>query len=218
MDGDLARQDRAQQGLQKPAAAARDDGFIDLGSLLLDAEEKRLRAGGEKMRDRARRLPPEEALAMRGEANELTTSDGRPIPPIVDFDALFIPDSHENVVLIGDALHGMHPIAGQGLNMGFRDVAALAEVVTDTFRLGLDIGAPDVLERYQRWRRFDTMLMLALTDGLNRLFSNDIPPIRLARDLGLGAVNRIPPLKRFFMRHAMGLVGDLPRLLRGQPL
>jgi 2-octaprenyl-6-methoxyphenol hydroxylase len=124
----------------------------------------------------------------------------------------------ERLALIGDALHGMHPIAGQGLNMGFRDVAALAEVVTDTFRLGLDIGAPDVLERYQRWRRFDTMLMLALTDGLNRLFSNDIPPIRLARDLGLGAVNRIPPLKRFFMRHAMGLVGDLPRLLRGQPL
>jgi 2-octaprenyl-6-methoxyphenol hydroxylase len=124
----------------------------------------------------------------------------------------------ERLALVGDALHGMHPIAGQGLNMGFRDVAALAEVVTDTFRLGLDIGAPDVLERYQRWRRFDNMLMLALTDGLNRLFSNDIPPIRLARDMGLGAVNSIPPLKRFFMRHAMGVVGDLPRLLRGQPL
>jgi 2-octaprenyl-6-methoxyphenol hydroxylase len=124
----------------------------------------------------------------------------------------------ERLALVGDSLHGMHPIAGQGLNMGFRDVAALAEVVTDTFRLGLDIGAPDVLERYQRWRRFDNMLMLALTDGLNRLFSNNIGPIRLARDLGLGAVNRIPPLKRFFMRHAMGLVGDLPRLLRGQPL
>jgi 2-octaprenyl-6-methoxyphenol hydroxylase len=124
----------------------------------------------------------------------------------------------KRLALVGDALHGMHPIAGQGLNMGFRDVAALAEVVADTFRLGLDIGAPDVLERYQRWRRFDNMLMLALTDGLNRLFSNDIAPIRLARDLGLGAVNRIPPLKRFFMRHAMGLVGDLPRLLRGQPL
>ncbi len=124
----------------------------------------------------------------------------------------------ERLALVGDALHGMHPIAGQGLNMGFRDVAALAEVLTDTFRLGLDIGAPDVLEQYQRWRRFDNMLMLALTDGLNRLFSNDITPIRLARTLGLGTVNRIPPLKRFFMRHAMGLVGDLPRLLRGQPL
>lgn len=124
----------------------------------------------------------------------------------------------ERLALVGDALHGMHPIAGQGLNMGFRDVAALAEVLTDAFRLGLDIGAPDVLERYQRWRRFDNMLMLALTDGLNRLFSNDITPIRLARTLGLGTVNRIPPLKRFFMRHAMGLVGDLPRLLRGQPL
>ena len=109
----------------------------------------------------------------------------------------------------------MHPIAGQGLNMGLRDVAALAEVVIEARRLGLDIGAPDVLERYQRWRRFDNTLMLALTDGLNRLFSNDIAPIRLARDLGLAAVNRIPPLKRFFMRHAMGVVGELPRLMRG---
>ncbi len=124
----------------------------------------------------------------------------------------------ERLALVGDALHGMHPIAGQGLNMGFRDVAALAEVVTDTFRLGFDVGTPDVLERYQRWRRFDNMLMLALTDGLNRLFSNDIAPVRLARTLGLGTVNRIPPLKRFFMRHAMGLVGELPRLLRGEPL
>ncbi len=124
----------------------------------------------------------------------------------------------ERLALVGDALHGMHPIAGQGLNMGIRDVAALAEVVTDAFRLGFDIGAPDVLERYQRWRRFDNMLMLGLTDGLNRLFSNDITPVRMARAVGLGAVNRIPPLKRFFMRHAMGLVGELPRLLRGQPL
>jgi len=122
------------------------------------------------------------------------------------------------LALIGDASHGMHPIAGQGLNMGLRDVAALAEVVIDVHRLGEDIGSPPILERYERWRRFDNTLMLATTDGLNRLFSNDIGPVTLARDLGLAAVNAVPPLKRFFMRHAMGLVGDLPRLMQGRPL
>lgn len=124
----------------------------------------------------------------------------------------------ERLVLIADAAHGMHPIAGQGLNMGLRDVAALAEVIIDAHRLGLDTGAASVLDRYERWRRFDNTLMLAMTDVLNRLFSNDIAPLRVARDLGLGIVNAIPPLKRLFMRHAMGLVGDLPRLMRGQPL
>ena len=122
------------------------------------------------------------------------------------------------LALAGDAAHAMHPIAGQGLNMGLRDVAALAEVLVDAHRLGLDIGEASVLERYARWRRFDNTLMLAATDGLNRLFSNDIGPVRLARDVGLAAVNKLPPLKRLFMRHAMGLVGDLPKLLRGQPL
>ncbi len=104
------------------------------------------------------------------------------------------------------------------MNLGLRDVAALAEVLVDARRLGLDIGASDVIERYGRWRRFDTALLLAVTDGLNRLFSNDIAPIKLARDLGLAAVNRIPPLKKMFMRHAMGSVGDLPRLARGEKL
>ena len=122
------------------------------------------------------------------------------------------------LVLIGDASHGMHPIAGQGLNMGLRDVAVLAEVVIDAKRLGLDIGAGDVLARYESWRRFDNTMMLAATDGLNRLFSNNIPPVRLARDIGLAIVNKIPPLKKTFMRHAMGLVGELPRLMRGEPL
>ena len=122
------------------------------------------------------------------------------------------------LALVGDAAHGMHPIAGQGMNMGIRDVAALAEVIVDARRLGLDCGSPQVLERYQRWRRFDTMLMLGLTDGLDRLFSNDVAPLRLARRLGLAAVNKLPDAKRFFMRHAMGLVGDLPRLLRGERL
>lgn len=122
------------------------------------------------------------------------------------------------LALIGDAAHGMHPIAGQGMNMGVRDVAALAEVVVDARRLGLDVGGPDVLERYQRWRRFDNMLMLGLTDVLVRLFSNDIAPLKLARDLGLAAIQAMPRTKRFFMKHAMGTVGDLPRLMRGERL
>ena len=122
------------------------------------------------------------------------------------------------LALVGDAAHAMHPIAGQGLNMGLRDVAALAEVVLDARRLGMDIGDGVVLERYQRWRRFDNTLMLAMTDGLNRLFSNNIRPLRLVRDLGLAAVNHLTPLKKFFMRNAMGLVGELPRLMRNQPL
>ena len=124
----------------------------------------------------------------------------------------------QRMVLAGDAAHAMHPIAGQGLNMGLRDVAALAEVLVDAKRLGQDIGERSVLARYARWRRFDNTVMLAATDGLNRLFSNDVGPLRLARDLGLAAINHLPPVKRLFMRHAMGLVGDLPRLLRGERL
>lgn len=120
--------------------------------------------------------------------------------------------------LVGDAAHTMHPIAGQGLNIGLRDVAALAEVLVEAKRLGLDIGSLAVLERYQRWRRFDNQMLLSVTDSLNRLFSNDLAPLRLARDLGMAAVNRLAPLKRLFMRHAMGTVGDLPRLLRGEAL
>lgn len=121
----------------------------------------------------------------------------------------------ERLALVGDALHAMHPIAGQGLNMGLRDVAALSDVLSEARALGLDLGARDVLARYQRWRRFDNTLMLALTDGLNRLFAVDAPPVRLARTVGLAAVDALPPLKRFFMRHAMGLVGELPRSMRG---
>jgi 2-octaprenyl-6-methoxyphenol hydroxylase len=120
------------------------------------------------------------------------------------------------LVLVGDAAHGLHPIAGQGYNLGVRDIAALVEVLIDTKRLGLDIGAADTLERYARWRRADNFTMVAATDLLNRLFSNDIKPIRLVRDIGLAAVNRVPTLRRFFVRHAMGLVGDLPKLIRGE--
>jgi 2-octaprenyl-6-methoxyphenol hydroxylase len=122
----------------------------------------------------------------------------------------------ERMVLVGDAAHGIHPIAGQGYNLGVRDVAALVETLVDAKRLGLDIGAADTLERYARWRRADNFTMVAATDLLNRLFSNDIKPLRLARDIGLAAVNRVPPLRRFFVRHAMGTVGDLPKLIRGE--
>ncbi|MBM3643328.1 MAG: 2-octaprenyl-6-methoxyphenyl hydroxylase [Alphaproteobacteria bacterium] len=124
----------------------------------------------------------------------------------------------ERLVLVGDAAHGIHPIAGQGYNLGVRDVAALVEVLVEAHRLGLDLGAADTLERYAAWRRTDNLAMVAATDLLNRLFSNDIAPVRLARDVGIAAVHRIPPLRRFFMRHAMGLVGDLPKLTRGVAL
>lgn len=122
------------------------------------------------------------------------------------------------LALAGDAAHGIHPIAGQGANLGWRDVAALAEVLVDARRLGLDIGALDVLRRYEAWRRPDNIALTAATDGLNRLFSNDVAPVRLARDLGLAAVQKIGPLKQIFMRHAMGLAGDQPRLARGERL
>ena len=122
------------------------------------------------------------------------------------------------LALAGDSAHGLHPIAGQGLNMGLRDVAALAEVLADAKRLGLDIGAANITEKYDRWRRFDNTMMLASTDGLNRLFSNNIGPLRIFRDMGLAAVNRAGPVKAFFMRQAMGLTGNLPRLLKGEAL
>ena len=122
------------------------------------------------------------------------------------------------LALAGDAAHAIHPLAGQGFNLGIRDAAVLAELVVDRARLGLDIGGDDVLVHYQRRRRFDSVVLIGVTDGLNRLFSNDSQGLRLIRDVGLAAVNEMPPVKRFFMRHAMGLAGDLPRLARGEPL
>jgi 2-octaprenyl-6-methoxyphenol hydroxylase len=121
--------------------------------------------------------------------------------------------------LAGDAAHGIHPISGQGLNLGFKDVAALAETVVEADRLGLDIGSLTVLERYQEWRRFDTFQMGVTTDVLNRMFSNDFTPLRMARDFGLGVVDRLPGLKNFFIKQAssVGKSGD-PRLLAGEPI
>ncbi|KQT05879.1 MAG: ubiquinone biosynthesis hydroxylase [Bradyrhizobium sp.] len=124
----------------------------------------------------------------------------------------------ERLALVGDAAHVIHPIAGQGLNMGLKDVAALAEVVVDAARLGMDIGGADVLERYQRWRRFDTMAMGVATNSLNFLFSNESTLLRTVRDIGLGLVDRAPPLKNLFIRQAAGLTGEVPRLLKGEAL
>ncbi len=122
------------------------------------------------------------------------------------------------LALIGDAARAIHPIAGQGFNLGLRDVAELAELVVDHVRLGLDPGADDLLARYQRRRRFDSTALVAVTDGLNRLFSNESDILRAGRDLSLAAVNELPPLKRLFMRHAMGVLGRQPRLARGEAL
>lgn len=124
----------------------------------------------------------------------------------------------DRLALVGDAAHGMHPIAGQGLNAGLRDVAALAEVLTEAARRGEDMGAIQVLERYQQWRRFDTATLALATDVFNRLFSNDNPLLRLGRDLGLGAVNAMPGLRRGFIREAAGLTGELPKLMQGRPI
>ncbi|MGB3409338.1 MAG: FAD-dependent monooxygenase, partial [Jannaschia sp.] len=119
------------------------------------------------------------------------------------------------VALAGDAAHGIHPIAGQGLNLGFKDIAALADVLSEARARGEDIGAPDVLARYQRWRRFDTTAMGLATDAVNRLFSNDNPLLRLGRDLGMGAISALPAARRAFIREAAGITGDLPGLMAG---
>jgi 2-octaprenyl-6-methoxyphenol hydroxylase len=147
---------------------------------------------------------------------DITAVSARRVHPLGFFVARSF--TAERIALVGDAAHVIHPIAGQGLNMGLKDVAALAEVIVDAARLGLDPGAASTLERYQRWRRFDTMTMGLATDGLNRLFSNRSDVLRIVRDIGLGLVDRVPNLKHLFIREAAGLVGEVPKLLRGQPL
>ncbi|MDG1431997.1 MAG: UbiH/UbiF/VisC/COQ6 family ubiquinone biosynthesis hydroxylase [Paracoccaceae bacterium] len=124
----------------------------------------------------------------------------------------------DRLALIGDAAHGMHPIAGQGLNAGLRDVGALAEVISDAANRGENFANALVLKRYQQWRRFDTATLAVATDGVNKLFSNDNPILRVGRDIGMGIVNAMPGLRRSFIREAAGLTGDLPKLLKGQSL
>ena len=119
------------------------------------------------------------------------------------------------LALVGDAAHGVHPIAGQGLNAGLRDIAALTQVMTDARHRGEDIASDSVLERYQQWRRFDTATLALATDLTNRIFASDNPLLRLGRDIGMGVVNAIPGLRRGFIREAAGLTGDLPELMRG---
>jgi 2-octaprenyl-6-methoxyphenol hydroxylase len=164
-------------------------------------------------------LPPQEFLTelelrfglQLGELEVL--SPARAYPLQISIARSFI---GERLALVGDAAHVIHPLAGQGLNMGLRDVAALAECIADHARLGLDPGAPEVLSRYQRWRRPDTVAMGFATDGLNRLFSNESTALKYLRDLGLGLVDRAPGAKKFFAREAAGLTGDVPKLLRGE--
>lgn len=144
------------------------------------------------------------------------TSDRRAFPLGLTLAREFVAP---RLALAGDAAHGIHPISGQGLNLGFKDVAALAETIVAADRLGLDIGDLNVLERYQTWRRFDTFRMGVTTDVLNRLFSNDVTPIRVLRDFGLGVVDRMPSLKSFFIREAAGTAnGGAPKLLAGEAI
>ena len=124
----------------------------------------------------------------------------------------------DRLALIGDAAHGVHPIAGQGLNLGLRDVGALAEVLIEAKRRGEDIGAVDVLSRYQAWRGFDTATLAMATDGFNKLFSNDNSLVRAGRDIGLGIVNAMPSLRKRFLNEAAGITGDVPKLLQGQQI
>ncbi|MGB0934879.1 MAG: UbiH/UbiF/VisC/COQ6 family ubiquinone biosynthesis hydroxylase [Alphaproteobacteria bacterium] len=122
------------------------------------------------------------------------------------------------LALVGDAAHSIHPVAGQGLNLGIRDMAALAEIIVETHRMGLDIGGHTALERYQRWRRFDNMTMMAVTHGLVKFFGLQSAPVRLVRGLGFRAINALRPVKRHFMQHAMGVSGELPKLVAGEGL
>ena len=151
-----------------------------------------------------------------GRFGELTLAGPRAVFPLdLHLARAFV---SQRLALVGDAAHGVHPLAGQGLNIGLRDVAALTEVVVEAARLGLDPGSAPVLERYQRWRRFDSAFSGLAMDALNRLFTNDNAPLRAIRSLGLSLVDRTPILKRFFVREAAGLTGTIPRLLKGEAI
>jgi 2-octaprenyl-6-methoxyphenol hydroxylase len=155
-------------------------------------------------------MPPERftrevARRMGSHLGRLRLVGGRWSYPLSALQAMRFTDTR--LALVGDAAHGIHPIAGQGLNVGFRDVAALAELVTEARSAGADVGSPSVLAAYQAARRPDSLMMLGATHALERLFGNDLAPVRIARRLGIAAVDRIPVLKGFFARRAMGLGG-----------
>ena len=174
--------------------------------------------------DRAQRFA---ALSPEAFAEELAQRAG---PEISDIEVIEAPRVYPlelglarafvapRIALVGDAAHRLHPLAGLGLNLGLRDVAALTQVVVEAARRGEDIGSLAVLERYQRWRRFDTVQVAAATEAINRLFSNDVGPLRMLRDIGLGLVDRMVPLKKMIVAEAAGTTGDAPRLLRGEPV
>jgi 2-octaprenyl-6-methoxyphenol hydroxylase len=170
---------------------------------------------------RLKELPPEEVAvlieaAMGSRLGKVRIEEGlQSFPLRLQLARSFVAP---RLALIGDAAHVIHPLAGQGLNLGLKDVAALSEAVVEALRLGRDAGAADVLAGYERWRRFDATLMAAVTDNLNRLFSNDVPPVRALRDIGLGLVDRLPAVKAALIARAAGIEANGPRLLRGLPL
>ena len=164
-----------------------------------------------KLGDRA--FLAEATKRMGGFLGELSAASPRASYPLGFHHAARI--TAERLVLVGDAAHGIHPIAGQGLNLGLRDAATLAEVLVDGKRLGLDLGDPALLERYQRWRGLDTFMVAAATDTLTRLFGIPGKTASAVRRFGIGAVDKLPPLKNRFMAEARGETGTLPRLLQG---
>ena len=171
-------------------------------------------AGMLKLGDRG--FLAEATKRMGGFLGELSAASPRASYPLGFHHAARI--TAERLALVGDAGHGIHPIAGQGLNLGFRDVATLAEVLVDGKRLGLDLGDAALLARYQRWRGLDTFMVAAATDGLARLFGIPGKAASAVRRFGISAVNAVPPLKDRFMAEARGESGDLPKLLQGLPV
>ncbi len=211
--------------LEKPHGGRAIQHFLPSGPFaMLPLPENRVSLVWTEERARARELVALDDAGFLAEAKkriggrfgELALAGPRGVFPLdMHLARRFVAD---RVALVGDAAHGVHPLAGQGLNIGLRDVAALTEIVVDAARLGLDPGSAAVLERYQRWRRFDSAFSALAMDRINSLFSNDSAPLRALRSLGLGLVDRAPMVKRFFVREAAGLTGAVPKLLRGEAI
>jgi 2-octaprenyl-6-methoxyphenol hydroxylase len=215
----------ATLGLEKPHSGRATQHFLPQGPFaILPLPDNRVSLVWTETRAHAREivaLPDEEFLAeakkrIGARFGALSLKGPRAVFPLdLHLARAFVTD---RVALVGDAAHGVHPLAGQGLNIGLRDVAALAEVIVEAVRLGLDPGSAPVLQRYERWRRFDSAFSGLSMDALNRLFSYDNAPLRAIRSLGLGLVDRAPALKRFFVREAAGLTGTVPKLLKGETI